>query len=117
MAKKRFTHEENKILTNIYRRLNYFLGGDLDGNLLYLGLPSDAKIIAKYNLIKPSYRPEIPRILNWYKLTDAGKQFFANYVTKYKLDEDTNLAIFEGIYVKTFDFELLEEINLELPNK
>lgn len=114
MAKKRFTHEENKILSEIYRRLNYLYGGDLNENLLYLGLSSDAKIIAKYNLIKP-YSTEIPRVLNWYNLTDTGKQFFANYITN--LDDDTNLAIFEGKYVKKFHFELFENINLELSNK
>lgn len=104
----RFTKAENEILSEIYRRLNYFHKGNLDANLLYLGLPSEASKISKYNLIKP-YSGETPRVLNWYTLTDKGKKFFANYLTKKKLDQSVNHKIFTGAFVKEFDKKLLSE--------
>lgn len=102
MKRKQFTQAQNKILSEIYRRLNKFHNGDLNTNLLYLGFPSEAKIIAEFNLIE-CYGKEIPRVLNWYKLTEKGKNFFWNYITKRKLDEDTNHKIFTGQYVKSFN--------------
>ena len=41
-------------------------------------------------------------------LATNGKQFFVNYITKKKLSEDINLAIFEGAYIKDFDYSLLK---------
>jgi len=117
MATKKFSQAENKVLTDIYRRLNYLKLGNLTAKLLYLAFPSEAKILHKYRLIQVSFKPEYPRVLNWYCLTNIGQKFFSNYVTSSTLDEDTNLAIFEGRYVKSFDYSILEDINSEIPFK
>ncbi len=106
--KNKFNNAENKVLSEIYRRLNFFHGGNLNENLLLLSYPSEAKLLKEYELIKP-YSNEIPRVLNWYNLTEKGKTFFSNYVTKRKLSESINTSLFEGSYVKQFDKTLLSD--------
>lgn len=105
----KFTKKENQVLSEIYRRLNFFHDGDLNTNLLLLTLPSNAKLLSKYNLIKPT-TTEITRHLNWYKLTEKGKKFFSNYVLKTKISREENLELFKGDYVKKFDKKLLENL-------
>ena len=105
--KKNFTQAENKILTEIYRRLNYFNNGDVNENLLLLALPSDVKPIKQYDFIVPTSK-EIPRALNWYKLTPKGKEFFKNYVTKNKLSEKVNNKLFNNEYIKEFNYSLID---------
>lgn len=105
--KNEFSKSENEVLSEIYRRLNYFHNGDLNTNLLYLAFPSEAKKIAAYGLIQV-HGKETPKVLNWYNLTDKGKKFFSNYVTKSKLSEETNHDIFTGKYIKIFDKNILE---------
>jgi len=100
----KFTKKENSVLSEIYRRLNYFHKGNINANCLYLGLPSEAKVLSEYDLIKPLSR-EIPRSLNWYNLTDKGKEFFSHYICK--IFESTNSSIFNGTYIKNFDKSLL----------
>jgi hypothetical protein len=100
-----FTTKEDKILTEIYRRLNYFHKGNLDTELLYLALPSEAKIISKLDLIKP-YSKETKRVANWYNLTDKGKTFFSHY-NKDRIDNETNQIYFEGRSTKFFDIKYL----------
>lgn len=101
-----FTRNQNKILSEIYRRLNYFHNGDLNTDLLLLALPSDVKIIAEFGLIKP-FSKEIARAYNWYNLTEKGKKFFKNYITRYKLDNQSNNKLFTNELVKSFDKQYL----------
>lgn len=108
MAKHDFTRGQNIVLGEIYRRLNYFHKGDLNSSLLLLALPSEVKTIGKYGLIKPT-STETPRAYNWYNLTEKGKMFFANYITKHKLDEDTNTSLFTNAWVKSFDKRYIRE--------
>lgn len=107
--KKSFTQKERRVLSEIYRRLNYFHEGNLDAHLLLLELPSVVKCLDSFGLVKPSTR-EIKHYRNWYNLTDKGKKFFANYVTNTKLSEQMNHDLFTGRYVKHFDFELLSNL-------
>ena len=79
--KTKFNKAENQVLTEIYRRLNYFHSGNVNADLLLLALPTTAKILSKYNLIAVSSGREIPKALNWYKLTETGKKFFKPYAT------------------------------------
>ena len=109
---KKFTLAQNRVLSEIYRRLNYFHKGNLSENLLYLALPSEAKIISEFDLIKP-YSKEIPRVLNWYNLTEKGKKFFSNYITPSKLPDNINTKIFNKTHSFTFDYSLLNK-NYEL---
>jgi hypothetical protein len=105
----KFTKKENEILGEIYRRLNFFHNGDLNTDLLLLTLPSNAKVLSKYKLIK-SATTETTRALNWYKLTDKGKKFFSNYILKNKMTKEQNLELFKGNYIKKFDKKLLESL-------
>ena len=105
---KTFTKKQNESLSEIYRRLNCFHKGNLDANLLYLALPSEAKEIIKIGLIKP-YSAEIPRALNWYNLTEKGKKFFANYTNKNGIPESLATKIFNGEYYKVFDKQLIQQ--------
>lgn len=96
------THKENIVLTDIYRRLNYFHKGDLNTKLLANLYPSEAKPLIKKGLIMHHDGREILRIANWYSLTEKGKELFKKYVTKDKLSEDENLSIFQGKKVINF---------------
>lgn len=105
---KEFTNKQNKILTEVYRRLNYLNKGNLNEPLLHLAFPSEIKEIKGFGILTPYDEKEKPKILNWYRLTEKGKTFFSNYVTKNKLSEETNHRIFTGEYVKSFDINLLK---------
>jgi hypothetical protein len=105
---KNFTKKQNESLSEIYRRLNCFHKGNLDANLLYLALPSEAKEIIEMGLIKPCSK-EVPRALNWYNLTEKGKKFFANYTEKNGISESLAMKIFNREYYKQFDKELIQE--------
>lgn len=77
----------------IYRRLLYFHGGDLDHNLMLLTFPSKVKDAITQNFIEP-YSKEIPKSNNWYKLTNKGKDFFKEFV-KDTVNEHINEILFE----------------------
>lgn len=104
---KKFTKTQNKILSEIYRRLNGLSKGNLNEPLLYLAFPSEANVIKEFDLITP-YSIEHKRVLNWYRLTEKGKTFFQNYVTKRQLSYNENHRLFTGETIKTFDINLLK---------
>ncbi len=87
------------MLTEIYRRLNFFHKGDLNEIMLLSEFPHRAKCLVKLGLIKP-YSKETQRVYNWYNLTDKGKLFFSNYIEK--VDEKKNYELFNG-EIKTFN--------------
>ena len=72
-------------------------------------MPSEAKKIAKYDLIQTCDEVSAsPRVCSWYKLTEKGKKFFINYLLDEKLSEEENLRLFNGGYI-TFDKKYLKE--------
>ena len=79
------------------------MNGNVNVPLMLLEIPSRAKEIIMLGLIEPSYS-EIPKVWNWYKLTESGKKFFSNYIEV--VDEETNTKLFNG-EIKTFDKKLL----------
>lgn len=85
--------KHNAVLTEVFRRLNYFNRGNIDQPLLLLALPSEAKPLLEAGFITPSSR-EIPRVLNWYKLTNKGKELFLHHQTP--VDDQTNHDLFTG---------------------
>ena len=99
MNSKALTTPQNKILSEIYRRLNFLHDGNLNEPLLLLAFPSEVKSIKPLHLITP-YSTETPKALNWYRLTPKGKTYFSNYLAK--ISEETALQIFTGKYVKQF---------------
>ena len=103
MSKDKFTMGENRMLTEIYRRLNYFHKGNVNEPFMLLEMPNMAKSIINIGLIEPACR-ETPRVLNWYKLTESGKTFFNNYIEV--VNEEANTKLFNG-EIKTFDKKLM----------
>lgn len=104
---KDFTKAENKVLTEIYRRLSYFHNGNVNENLLLLTTPSRAKLIKKYGLIKP-FSTEYPRQYCWYNLTERGKFFFRNYPSIiFKISTEENDKMFNGESIIKFDKTLI----------
>ena len=107
--RKEFSKNENITLSIIYRCLNYFDSAKLDSKLLCIMAPSEAKKIAKYDLIQTCDELSAsPRVSSWYKLTEKGKEFFKNYLLVEKLSEEENLRLFMGGYI-TFDKKYLKE--------
>lgn len=106
MKSKKFTKAQINVLTEIYRRLNYFHNGDLNKELLLLATTSTVKCVCNLDIIK-TYGDERVRCWNWYGLTDNGKQFFSHYITKYRLSEQMNLSLADGSVVIEFDKNLL----------
>lgn len=70
-------------MNDVYRRLHYFHDGDLNSNLIYLGYPSEVKPLYKY--LKPVGN-EKSRSMNWYCLTQEGKDLFATIPPMEKKD-------------------------------
>ena len=106
-VQKNFTKAQTEVLTEIYRRLNFFHNGNLTESLLYLATPTQAKRIKKYGLIKP-YREEMRGTANWYNLTAKGQDFFQNYLTPNKLPNSINEKMANGELLKDFDLSLLK---------
>jgi len=98
--KNQFTEAENRILTETYRRLNYLAKGDLNSRLLLLEFPSNVKTLKAKGILKPS-SSETPKIINWYNLTEKGKELFKTRIVK--ISSKRNLQLFEGNEVMNFN--------------
>jgi hypothetical protein len=70
----KLTWTESVQMDEVRRRIREFKGGDKDKPMVYLGFPSEVKGLVKKNILTP-YSREIKRALNWYNLTDLGKQY------------------------------------------
>lgn len=102
MKTKVFNRQENKVLTEVYRCLNYFHKGNLDERLMLLALPSEVKSLIEKGILKV-HGKEVKRAYNWYGLTDKGKELFKSHVTKERLSKSDNLALFDGRVVRDFN--------------
>ena len=109
MSNKRFNNKQNTILSEIYRRLNFFHNGNLNEKLMMLAYPSEVKPIIEFGLVETTSTHCTSRVINWYRLTDNGKKFFSNYIEKEKLSDDVNHSIYTKEYVKQFDYSLLNQ--------
>lgn len=74
MKKNKFSAEQNRTLTECYRRLNQFHNKNLNENLLLLSMPNKVKDLK--NIFTCFDGREQKRCLNWYKLTNEGKELF-----------------------------------------
>lgn len=70
----KFTIKENIQLDEIKRRIREFKNGDKNAPMIYLGYPSEIKTLKEKGILTP-YCKETKRVLNWYNLTEFGKQF------------------------------------------
>lgn len=96
---KNCTKAENKVLTEIYRRLNYFHKGNLNESLLLLSSFSFAKPALDLGLIRP-YSTQVKRAPNWYSLTEKGKEYFKDHISEVTSKE--NAEYFSGTKIKEF---------------
>jgi hypothetical protein len=65
----KFTAHEQKVITEIRRRIRVF---NKDMVMVYLGYPSEVKSLIQKGILTP-YSSQTPRVLNWYNLTELGK--------------------------------------------
>lgn len=67
------TITESIQLDEVKRRIKEFKGGDINAPMIYLGWPSEVKTLVQKGILTP-YSKETKRTLNWYNLTEKGKQ-------------------------------------------
>lgn len=103
---KRFLSKDLRILTEIYRRLNYFHNGNLKTQLLLPALPSEVKNLKNLGILK-STNKEQGRVMNWYMLGEKGKNLFQHFIEETRLSEEENLAYFNGKIKDGFDPRLM----------
>lgn len=84
MKKNKFSAEQNRTLTECYRRLNQFHNKNLDENLLLLSMPNKVKDLK--NIFTCFDGREQERCLNWYKLTNEGKEIFSKVLNDTSLE-------------------------------
>ena len=89
-----FSNKELLLMQEIFRRVNYFQL-NLDSNLIISSFPSKIKPLIKIKMVEPSFE-ETPRVLNWYKLTKEGQEYFKDYKFKKKLNDNRNKILFES---------------------
>jgi|TARA_R110000868_G_scaffold133308_2_gene344867 hypothetical protein len=70
----KFTPTETIQLDEVKRRIKEFKNGDKNATGIFLGYPSEVKSLVEKGILKPSYR-ETKRVLNWYDLTENGKNY------------------------------------------
>jgi len=70
----KFTPTEKIQLSEIERRIKEFKNGNKNAPMIYLGFKSEVKTLVNKNILIP-YSKEVKRALNWYNLTEYGKQF------------------------------------------
>jgi len=69
--KHKLNKQQSDVLLECFRRAHMFHNGVLDSSLGLVAFPSEVKQCKEY--VIPSYRTEIPRTANWYKLTINGR--------------------------------------------
>lgn len=70
----KFTPTEQIQLDEVRRRIREFKNGDRNAPMIFLGTVTEVKTLVKKGILIP-YSKEVKRALNWYNLTDFGKQF------------------------------------------
>lgn len=70
----KLTITETIQLDEVRRRIREFKGGDKNQPMIFLGFPSEVKSLVQKGIFTP-YSRETKRALNWYNLTEKGKQY------------------------------------------
>lgn len=70
---KKLTITEQIQIEEVRRRIREFKKGDKNAPMIFLGFPSEVKSLLKKGIFTP-YSKETKRCLNWYNLTEEGKQ-------------------------------------------
>lgn len=69
----RLTITETIQLDEVKRRIAEFKNGNKNSPMIYLGYPSEVKTLVNKGILTPYFK-ETKRALNWYNLTEKGKQ-------------------------------------------
>ena len=70
----KLTHTEQIQIDEVKRRIREFKNGDKNARMIFLGTITEVKSLVKKNILTP-YSKEVKRALNWYDLTEYGKQY------------------------------------------
>jgi hypothetical protein len=70
----KLTPTEQIQIDEVKRRIHEFKNGDKNARMIFLGTITEVKSLIKKNILKP-YSREVKRALNWYDLTEYGKQY------------------------------------------
>ncbi len=70
----KFTPTEEIQIDEVRRRIREFKNGNKNAPMIFLGTITEVKTLVKKGILTP-YSKEVKRALNWYNLTDFGKQF------------------------------------------
>lgn len=85
------TMSEARVLVETYRRTWEFHKGRYSDKQLLLALPSDVKTIKRF--FNP-YSIEIPRVYNWYGLSEEGQELIKTLEKILPWDENMNHILF-----------------------
>jgi len=69
----KLTTQEKFVIEEVRRRIKTFKNGNKSAPMIYLGYPSEVKTLIGKGILTP-YSNELPRVLNWYNLTEKGKE-------------------------------------------
>jgi len=72
----KFTPTEQIQMQEIRRRIKEFKKGDKNAPMIFLGFPSEVKTLKEKGILTPYGGRETKRALNWYNLTESGKNHF-----------------------------------------
>lgn len=74
---------QKRLMLQIYKRVNFEYGGDLNKKRMLICDKHEAKSIMKLGLVSLHIEG---KQLNWYSLTKKGKYFFEHYIDDITLD-------------------------------
>ena len=97
----KFTKKEKRVLTEVVRRVSKFCAiNGVNSNLILLETPSEVKTLIGKGILKV-HGKEIARYLNWYNLTEEGKELIKPRVN-YQISDETNKRMFCGEMILEF---------------
>jgi len=70
-TRNKLKSNQRRNLLEMFRRIHQFHNGDVNATMILLSFPSEVKDSKEF--LTP-YSRETERVLNWYKLTDKGKE-------------------------------------------
>jgi len=79
---------QSRLLGEAWRRMGLgYKKKTISDNFLGLGFPSEYRPVVEAGLMTPSFRPEMPRVMGWYKLTDVGQRIVKQMIRKHGIPD------------------------------
>lgn len=102
---KKFSIQDKKNLTEIYRRMCQCLHPNYKPEFYASGTPFQMKRLVQFGILEPAFE-EIKGMHGWYNITDKGNKLFP---ASRLLSGKENIDMFEGKHIMDFDFNLIKE--------